>query len=167
MLLPGGRFRSTDAARLARWLDDLAGLGPPDQRPKRSAFGLSAEQFEQVHDDLAQRVGFSTQGVRRAQVVEKIGNRLRLPLRTEPGSAQAMRDDDLVAEELSSLSCAGGQVYVADKEKHAVYCLDAETGKQKWSYLTGGKVDSPPSISGGIAVFVCADGWAYALRASG
>jgi len=105
VLVPGARFRPGDAARLARWLDDLAQFGPADQRPQRSAFGLTTEQFGQVHQALSLPVGFSTKGMGRRQVVKKIGGQLLLTLRVEPDLAQAMRDDDPVAEELSSLSC--------------------------------------------------------------
>jgi outer membrane protein assembly factor BamB len=61
---------------------------------------------------------------------------------------------------------AGGRVYVAGTEANTVYCLDAATGEVAWSYQTGGRVDSPPSIDRGMAVFGCSDGWVYALRAS-
>jgi len=66
---------------------------------------------------------------------------------------------------LTSLVSARGRVYVAQPETHTVFCLDSDTGKVLWSYQTGGRVDSPPSICNGIAVFGCRDGWVYALRA--
>ena len=33
-----------------------------------------------------------------------------------------------------------------------------------WQYTAGGRVDSPPSIAGNLAVFGCADGYVYCLR---
>ena len=111
VLVPGGRFRPGDVGRLARWLDDLAQQGPADQREQKSAFGLSLQQFERVHDDLAQPVGFSTEGMTRGEVIEKIGRRLLVPLRIDPGLIEAMRDDDVVAEELSGLSCGTALAY--------------------------------------------------------
>ncbi|GAH44758.1 unnamed protein product, partial [marine sediment metagenome] len=71
LILPGGRYRRRDAARLARWLDELAEHGPADQREQSLAFGLSAEQFEQVRRDLARPVGFSTQGISRHETVQQ------------------------------------------------------------------------------------------------
>jgi len=67
---------------------------------------------------------------------------------------------------LTSLVSAEGRLYVAQPETHTVFCLDSDTGKILWSYQTGGRVDSPPSICNGIVVFGCRDGWVYALRAS-
>ena len=110
ILLPGGRFRTTDAARLARWLDDLAQSGPAEGRPGKTAFGLTAQQFGQLHEKLAQPVGFSTQGVSRRQVVETIAG--RLPLQIDREMVRAMRDEDLVAEELSNLTCGTALAYV-------------------------------------------------------
>ncbi|MFH1919649.1 MAG: hypothetical protein ABIP48_07200 [Planctomycetota bacterium] len=103
VLLPGGRFRPGDAARLAQWLDDLARLGPIEGRPQESAFGLSVQQFERVHKEMSQPVAFSTKGMPRHEVVEKIAERLRVPLRVAPGLLPAA-DDDTIAEELSNLS---------------------------------------------------------------
>ncbi len=104
VLLPGARFRASDAARLARWLDDLARFGPSRQPPQKSAFGLSAEQFEEVHRGLSRPVAFSTKEMPRREVVEKITQGLPLPFRADPQILQAIKDDDLVAEELSGLS---------------------------------------------------------------
>jgi hypothetical protein len=112
VLLPGRRFRATEAGRLAQWLDELAELGPPDQRPRKTAFGLSAEQFQEVHKALSVSVGFSTKGLKRREVVEKIAGRVALALRVEVDLAHAMPDDDLVAEDLSSLSCGTALAYV-------------------------------------------------------
>jgi hypothetical protein len=105
VLLPGARYRPGDVGRLARWLDDLAKMGPPDQRPQKSAFGLTAEQFDQLHKDLARPVGFPTKALRRRDVVQKIGSRLAMPLRMGPEVVRAMPDEDVLGEDLSTLSC--------------------------------------------------------------
>jgi len=94
---------------------------------------------------------------------------------------------------LSSAVVADGKVFVAEIDAHMVHALDAETGKRLWSYVVGGRVDSPPTIctfavppSGGsvgagkaanqkppkggttnsLCLFGSADGWVYCLRAS-
>ena len=102
--LSGARFRSGDAAGVARWLDDLARRGPVEQRPKMTAFGLDVNQFEQVHDDLTQTVGFSTLQMSRAEVVRKMAERLSFSLKIEQRQLRAM-ENDKVAEELSGFSC--------------------------------------------------------------
>ncbi len=113
LVLSGARFRPGQAAQLVQWLDDLAKHGPPEQRPQTSAFGLTAEQFEKLYEALSLPVGFSTKDVTRRQAVEKIGGRLPLPLRIDPALVGAMRDDDLIAEDLAGVSCGTALAYVA------------------------------------------------------
>jgi outer membrane protein assembly factor BamB len=67
---------------------------------------------------------------------------------------------------LTSPTIAGGRVYVAEEDAHAVASLDADTGAVAWKFTAGGPVDSPPTIAGGMAIFGSADGWIYAVRAS-
>ncbi len=111
LILPPGRFRRSDVGRLARWLDELARLGPEDRREPPAAFGLTAKQFEQFRDDMSRTVGFSTNGMVRREAVKRIAERLTLPVRIESGLA-AMLDGDKVAEELSGLSSGTALAYV-------------------------------------------------------
>jgi len=111
ILVPGGRFRPGEAARLAQWLEELGRLGPPEQRPQKSAFGLTPEAFGRVHDDLARPVGFSTKGMRRADVVGRIGRELLLPLRVSPGAIPRGEEGKL-AEELSGLTRGTALAYL-------------------------------------------------------
>ena len=67
---------------------------------------------------------------------------------------------------LSAPVSAGGKVYVCQIDTHTVTCLDGDTGKRVWSYTAGGRVDSPPTIAAGIAVFGSRDGYVYALHAA-
>ncbi len=103
LLVPGGRFKRSDAAGLAQWIKDLAARGPANHREARPAFGLTAKQFGEVHDDLAKPVTFSTVGMTRSEAAEKIGRQLALPLQVTGDLTAA--DDDKIAEELSGLSC--------------------------------------------------------------
>ena len=66
---------------------------------------------------------------------------------------------------LSAVTIAEGRVFVADIDRHTIMAVDAAAGKRLWSYVTGGRVDSPPTIHSGTAIFGCADGWVYCLRA--
>ncbi len=67
---------------------------------------------------------------------------------------------------LSSPVIAGGKVFVARVDEHAVVALDASSGDTIWTYTAGGRVDSPPAIFRGMVYFGCADGWIYCLRES-
>jgi outer membrane protein assembly factor BamB len=66
------------------------------------------------------------------------------------------------AKSYSSPAVVNGVVYVGSDDSK-LYALDAVTGKRKWSYATGGGVDSSPAIVNGI-VYVGSDKL-YALDA--
>jgi outer membrane protein assembly factor BamB len=66
----------------------------------------------------------------------------------------------------TAVTVAGGRCFVADADAHTLYALDARTGETAWSFTAGGRIDSPPTIYEGYALFGCADGYVYSLRAS-
>jgi outer membrane protein assembly factor BamB len=66
---------------------------------------------------------------------------------------------------LSAPTVAGGMVFVAQVDAHTVYALEMATGKSRWQFTTGGRVDSPPTYHDGFVLFGSADGWVYCLRA--
>ena len=65
---------------------------------------------------------------------------------------------------LSSVVVAGAKLLVSQIDAHTVYALSAESGREIWSYTAGGRIDSPPTIWQGLALFGCSDGWGYCLR---
>jgi hypothetical protein len=129
LLLPGGRFRRGELGRLAQWLRDLAETGPVEGRESRGAFGLSVSQFEQVHNDLAKPVAFSTQGMARGQAVERIARQLQNAVRLDADAARQL-DQDKIGEELSGVSSGTALAYIL---RPAGYCLVPQ--------LAGAKVD--------------------------
>lgn len=67
---------------------------------------------------------------------------------------------------LSALTVADGLVFVSQIDQHTIHAIAADTGQPRWQRTVGGRVDSPPTIFQGMAIFGCADGWIYSLRAS-
>lgn len=67
---------------------------------------------------------------------------------------------------LTSVVVADGRLFVAQIDQHRVVALDGKSGKELWSYMAGGRVDSPPTAHKGAVLFGSADGWVYCLRAS-
>lgn len=59
---------------------------------------------------------------------------------------------------------AEGRVLVAVPDQHLVQSLEARSGLPQWSFIAGGRVDGPPTISAGRALFGCHDGYLYCLR---
>jgi len=66
----------------------------------------------------------------------------------------------------SGLTVAGGKVFAADVDAHTVHALSAADGKVAWRHTAEARVDSPPTIHEGLAIFGSADGRVYCLRAS-
>jgi len=67
---------------------------------------------------------------------------------------------------LSSPVASHGKVLVAEIDAHTVLALDAIDGTVQWSFTADGRVDSPPTIYQGMALFGSADGWVYCVRVS-
>jgi outer membrane protein assembly factor BamB/SAM-dependent methyltransferase len=60
---------------------------------------------------------------------------------------------------------ADGKVLFGATDGHTVWAVDAGSGEKSWSYVTGGPIDSPPTVYRGLALCGSRDGWAYALNA--
>jgi outer membrane protein assembly factor BamB len=67
---------------------------------------------------------------------------------------------------LSAPVVADGRLFVASVNSHAVHALDAATGEQAWTFTAGGRIDSPPTIWRGRALFGSADGHVYCINTS-
>jgi outer membrane protein assembly factor BamB len=61
---------------------------------------------------------------------------------------------------------ADGTIYVASVDRHVLHAIDARNGKPVWRRTVGGRIDSPPTIYRGLAIFGSRDGWVYCLRCS-
>ncbi len=85
------------------------------------------------------------------------------------GSAKARSIGGLATSEnppkvLSSITVSGGLVYFGSNDNQ-VHSLDADTGKVRWCYRTGGSVEFSPTLADGVAYVVSTDNYAYALDA--
>ncbi len=66
---------------------------------------------------------------------------------------------------LSAPVAAAGLVLTAIADRCQVAALNAADGRVRWTLQLAAPVDSPPTLYRGLALFGCADGWAYAVRA--
>jgi len=61
---------------------------------------------------------------------------------------------------------AGGRVFVAEKDRHALQAYSCADGKLLWTFVADGRIDSPPTVSAGRCLFGTRNGYVYCLRAS-
>jgi outer membrane protein assembly factor BamB len=60
----------------------------------------------------------------------------------------------------------GGRLYIAKADSHCIHCLNPDRGETLWTFTAGARIDSPPTIHDGMALFGCRDGWVYCLNAA-
>jgi len=65
---------------------------------------------------------------------------------------------------ISTLGAAYNMVYFGSWNS-TIYCLDADTGSEIWTFLTGDKTISSPAIADGMVYTGCMDGHFYCLEA--
>jgi outer membrane protein assembly factor BamB len=68
-----------------------------------------------------------------------------------------------IGGKLTSPVAAGGKVFVASTDSHSVHAIDSSSGAEVWDFTAGGRIDSPPTIYNGLALFGSADGSVYAV----
>jgi hypothetical protein len=68
-----------------------------------------------------------------------------------------------ISKKISPPVIAEGHVYVASYDMHKVVCLDEKAGAVLWEYVTGGPIDSPPTIYRGRVYFGSSDGYLYSV----
>ena len=61
---------------------------------------------------------------------------------------------------------AGGMVVVAETDRHTLHALSSADGKPAWTFVADGRIDSPPTLTGGLCLFGTRNGYVYCLRAS-
>jgi outer membrane protein assembly factor BamB len=61
---------------------------------------------------------------------------------------------------------ADGKLFVAQVDSHCIKCLNSSSGDLIWTFTAGARIDSPPTIYNGLALFGCRDGWVYCISAS-
>jgi len=82
-----------------------------------------------------------------------------------PGEVSAAWAKEFAAP-LTPPVVAGGMVFFAETDRHTLRALSVEEGKEMWAFVADGRIDSPPTVSGGLCLVGTHSGWVYCLRAS-
>ncbi|REJ69799.1 MAG: hypothetical protein DWQ31_03180 [Planctomycetota bacterium] len=103
-------FGRNERNELQAWVESLKEHGP-DGPPEVGAFGLTADQFAAVKEELATPVAATTRGLRPADVVRQIAAALDAPLRIERTAREALAEAPDVPDEFQGF--AGGTALAA------------------------------------------------------
>ncbi len=142
LLLPGTRFRSSEAERIKEWLDDLLEKGPPDSRPPMTPLGIDLPRLWALRKDLAQPVAFSTLDRPRSEVVPQLVKMTRYAVQIDPLTQNKIGDGPVKAE-LQGFALGTALAYVlrsqglalvprADATATSLVVLPARKGMGVW-----------------------------------
>jgi len=133
----------------------------------------SGPDTTKVGERLQKGPAFGTVGGRGAEVASSAdwptfrGNMARSgSTETAVDLAPGLVWETAIGGKLSQPVVAGEMVFVAAVDAHTLYALNQHSGKIRWKYITGGRVDSPPTFYKGMVIFGSANGRVYCLRAS-
>lgn len=109
-------------------------------------------------------------GATAADVPAQLAVKWRLALGDWPespagGVAEDWRVNSFVRSPLGPPVVCGGLVYVARPDEHRLIAVHLATGKPAWDFIANGRIDTAPTIHGGLCLFGTRNGWAYCLRA--
>ncbi len=67
---------------------------------------------------------------------------------------------------LTQPAVVGDTVFVAAIDQHTVHALEADSGRPRWHFVAGGRVNSAPTYYNGLLLFGANDGQVYCLDAA-
>jgi outer membrane protein assembly factor BamB len=79
--------------------------------------------------------------------------------------AKDWRENPFVHGPITAPVAAGGLAFAARPDAHQVVAVELKTGQVRWRTTVEGRVDTPPTIHGGLCLFGTRSGWVYCLRA--
>ncbi len=167
LVLPGGKFTLRDGAKLAAYIKDIQTAGPPESRPKITAFGLTTGQFDALRKDLARPVRFATKDKPRAEVMEKLAAELGHEVALEAGAREALKEAGDLSENLegvaygTALACllrpAG--LGLAPRPAGGKVRLEVRSGLTEKERL--GPSDCRPKTSAASCCPACSSNWTW------
>ncbi len=127
---------------------------PSDRLEKGPAFGATRDPRPTTSDSSRNWPAYRRDGRRSGATPDVV-----------PAALKTAWQIDL-ASRGSQPVVVGDRLWIAEKDAHRIRCLDTKSGKDIWTFTAGGRIDSSPTVSGGLVLFGCRDGSVYCLRAT-
>ena len=87
------------------------------------------------------------------------------PAKTDFWHREANLKPRVIYDRAYHVISVGDKVYFGSSANDKIYCIDANTGEELWSYFTGGPVRLAPTVVDGLLYAGSDDGVAYCLNA--
>jgi outer membrane protein assembly factor BamB len=87
------------------------------------------------------------------------------PAKTDYWHREANLKPRVIYDKAYHVIGSNGRVYFGSSADNKIYCLDAGTGSEIWSYFTGGPVRLAPAFANGLIYTGSDDGVVYCLDA--
>lgn len=108
----------------------------------------------------------SRSGATSAQVPGRLQALWQTPVTAKAGGPLSSAWSSRLMPIVTAPVSAGGLVVVAATQTGQVVALDATSGRPRWRFSAGARIDSPPSLAAGLCLFGAHDGYVYALGAA-
>jgi outer membrane protein assembly factor BamB len=150
-------------------LPTAAEMAAPHSVTRGPAFGTATTAAAtDAADWLFFRAGAERGSSTTASIPAALAIRWQRMIGQTPAGRVARNWQEALSPPVTQAAVSANLAIVADSERNRVVALDAATGDERWQYLAGGRVDSTPTIVGGLCVFGAHDGVVYAVtRATG
>ena len=135
LIVPGQRFSDKDRDALAEWVKRLKADGVEELAKPKSAFGLTADQLDEVLRDLSQPVTFTTKGVPVADAIRNIQKVVRNRIVIDPAIKDELLAEDPIRDELEGIS-SGTALAAILRPAGAVLQPRRPVGEKPYYFLT-------------------------------
>ncbi len=104
LILPAGRFGIRDSTGISDYITSVRADGADVALARKMAFGLTARQLVNLHDDLSRPLADSTIGQSPGQVLAIVQRSITTPIVVDPGARTALVSDYTLVDELQGIS---------------------------------------------------------------
>ena len=127
LVLPGGKFSLRDKRPIRDWIEKLQAGGEDELYAERGAFGLTAKELVEVHNQLAAPVAGETKDQPAGEVVQRIAASLPLEVEFDGAARRALALAGPLTDDLKGMS-GGAALAIALRPAGLAMTVDKPLG---------------------------------------